>query len=46
MCKKIKFLSFFLLINVVAYSQLLNDSDVIFKNFKAYKKVGDDLSGS
>ena len=46
MCKKIKFLFFFFIINVVGYSQLLNDSDVIFRNFKAYKKVGDNLSGS
>lgn len=46
MSKKNRFLLLFLLINFVSYSQLLNDSDVIFRNFKAYKKVGDNLSGS
>lgn len=46
MIAKIKFSLLFILINFMAYSQLLKDSDVIFTNFKAYTKVGNNLSGS
>jgi hypothetical protein len=43
---KIKFSLILMLINFIAYSQLLKDSDVTFRNFKAYSKVGSNLSGN
>jgi hypothetical protein len=46
MSTKTKFSLFFMLINIMAHSQLLKDSDVIFTNFKAYAKVGNNLTGN
>lgn len=46
MSTKIKFSFLFMLINFMGYSQLLKDSDVIFTNFKAYTKIGNNLSSS
>ncbi len=45
MNKKITLSLIIILTSFLSYSQLLKDSDIIFRNFKAYSKVGNNLTG-